>query len=59
MCKLLEARGDYLERIRGSHHIYKLEGLPSISVPVHRNEDLKVGLQRFVMKQADISEDEL
>lgn len=49
-----------LARINGSHHVYMKQGNPSrISLPIHKNEDLKAGLLRHFMKIAGIREDEL
>ena len=46
--------------IRGSHHVYMKTGKKErISVPVHGNKDLKVGLLRAIMKIAEIEENEL
>lgn len=60
MCKLLDAKGWKLARITGSHHIYITEGSNiRITVPVHGNQDLKPGLQKFFMKLADIREEDL
>jgi predicted RNA binding protein YcfA (HicA-like mRNA interferase family) len=60
LCRLLEGRGWVLKRIAGSHHIYTKAGSPArISVPVHSNEPLKIGLQRHLMKLAGIEESEL
>jgi predicted RNA binding protein YcfA (HicA-like mRNA interferase family) len=60
MCKLLEDKGWELARITGSHHIYILEDKNvRVTVPVHGNQDLKTGLQKFIMKIADIGENEL
>lgn len=59
-CRLLEQRGWRLVRISGSHHIYMMEDQPHrVSVPVHANTTLKIGLQRKMMKIADIEESEL
>ena len=59
-CGLLESRGWRLRRIRGSHHIYTKEGIAArISVPVHGNTDLKRGLQKHLMRIADVSDSEL
>lgn len=59
-CRLLEQRGWQLKRITGSHHIYaKPSDVLRISVPVHGNSSLKLGLQRHLMKLAGIGEDEL
>lgn len=60
LCKLLEQRGWVLKRIQGSHHIYTRPGSGArISVPVHGNTALKVGLLRSLMKIADIDESAL
>ena len=60
MCKLLENKGWTLTRVTGSHHIYVIKGLNvRITVPVHGNQDLKTGLQKFIMKLAGINEEEL
>ena len=47
-------------RTRGSHHIYARVGSDiRISVPVHGNALLKRGLQRHLMKLANVDEEEL
>jgi len=49
-----------LKRINGSHHIFAKAGENArISVPVHGNKPLKLGLQRHLMKIAEIDESEL
>lgn len=58
--RLLERHDWVLRRVTGSHHIYARTGSSvRISVPVHGNTPLKLGLQRHIMKLADIGEDEL
>jgi predicted RNA binding protein YcfA (HicA-like mRNA interferase family) len=53
-------KGWKLARITGSHHIYLTEGRNvRITIPVHGNQDLKTGLQKFIMKLANIGEEEL
>jgi predicted RNA binding protein YcfA (HicA-like mRNA interferase family) len=53
LAELLEANGWTLLRIQGSHHIYGQENNPSkISIPIHRNRDLKIGLLRSLLKTA-------
>jgi len=53
--RMLESHGWSLQRINGSHHIYAKPGSPvRISVPIHGNESLKVGLQRHLMKLAGL-----
>jgi predicted RNA binding protein YcfA (HicA-like mRNA interferase family) len=60
LCKLLEGKDWILKRVNGSHHIYAKSGINArISVPVHKNQSLKLGLQRHIMKIANISESEL
>jgi predicted RNA binding protein YcfA (HicA-like mRNA interferase family) len=49
-----------LARINGSHHVYMQQGNPvRISLPVHGNDDLKIGLLRHFMKLANITEEDL
>ncbi|MBI5207118.1 MAG: type II toxin-antitoxin system HicA family toxin [Candidatus Firestonebacteria bacterium] len=58
--KLLEKHGWELKRINGSHHIYAKSGNPArISVPIHSNTPLKIGLLKHIMKIAGINENEL
>jgi predicted RNA binding protein YcfA (HicA-like mRNA interferase family) len=60
LCEILENKGWQLRNIKGSHHIYIKPGRKErISVPVHGNKDLKIGLLKAIMKIAEISEDEL
>jgi predicted RNA binding protein YcfA (HicA-like mRNA interferase family) len=55
LAKLLEANGWDLLRIQGSHHIYGQAGNPArISVPIHRNQDMKIGLLRNLLKTAGL-----
>ncbi len=57
---ILERKGWELKRISGSHHVYTKTGrIERISLPVHGNRPLKVGLLKHLMKLADIQEDEL
>jgi predicted RNA binding protein YcfA (HicA-like mRNA interferase family) len=58
--RLLESRGWQLVWVNGSHHVYMKPGNPArISLPIHDNEDLKVGLLWHFMKVADIAESDL
>ena len=55
LAKLLEANGWNLLRIQGSHHIYgKVDNASRISIPIHRNRDLKIGLLRSLLKTAEL-----
>ncbi|NOQ52029.1 MAG: addiction module toxin, HicA family [Desulfuromonadaceae bacterium] len=60
MSALLKRRGWTVARVTGSHHIFTHPGSNlRITVPVHGNRDLKSGLQRAIMKQTGINEEEL
>ncbi len=60
LARTVERRGWTLMRINGSHHIYgKAGSIIRLSIPIHGNKPLKMGLLRHLMKMADISEDEL
>ena len=58
--KAAAALGWRLDRIKGSHHIMIKEGEDSIlTIPVHANKPLKVGLLKALMKQSALSENDL
>jgi len=60
LCKIVERKGWILKKVTGSHHIYeKLGENKIISIPVHRNQDLKLGTLKSIMKIAELSEDDL
>jgi predicted RNA binding protein YcfA (HicA-like mRNA interferase family) len=60
LCKIVERNGWELKRISGSHHIYIKDGIDAIlSVPVHSNRDLPVGTLRSIMKDAELTEEDL
>lgn len=60
LAKLLEKNDWKLLRIQGSHHIYgKIGNDARISVPIHKNETLKVGLLKHLLKLAELSENDL
>lgn len=55
--RLVERHGWSLLRVSGSHHIYGRPGFDvRLSVPVHGNQTLKTGLQRHLLKLAEIDE---
>lgn len=59
-CKILEKKGWILRRIHGSHHIYTKTSINyRISVPIHGNQSLKLGLLKHLLKIANIDEDDL
>ena len=58
--KILERKRWTLKRINGSHFIYSHpDKTEIISLPVHKNDDLKKGLQKKLMTLADITDAEL
>jgi predicted RNA binding protein YcfA (HicA-like mRNA interferase family) len=49
-----------LRRVTGIHHIYDNPEVDQIlSIPVHRNQELKVGTLKALMKIAQLSEADL
>ena len=55
--KTLEKQGWQLVRVNGSHHVYMKPGSSArISLPIHGNDDLKIGLLKHLMKVAGIAE---
>ncbi len=60
LCKVVEFYGWELNRIRGSHHVYRKEGVELILViPVHGSRDLPIGTLTSIMKDAELSEEDL
>ncbi|MCL1466481.1 type II toxin-antitoxin system HicA family toxin [Argonema galeatum] len=60
LCKIVERHGWTLKRVTGSHHIYAKEGISVIlSIPVHSNRDLPTGTLKSLLKDADLSEEDL
>jgi predicted RNA binding protein YcfA (HicA-like mRNA interferase family) len=60
LCRILEKKDWQLKKIHGSHHVYMKAGRKErISVPVHGNKDLKIGMLKAIMKIEEISENEL
>ena len=58
--RALQRHGWTLLRVQGSHHIYGKTGSNvRLSVPIHKNETLKLGLLRHLMKIAGLTEDDL
>ncbi|MGR3278011.1 type II toxin-antitoxin system HicA family toxin [Acaryochloris marina NIES-2412] len=59
-CKIVERKGWILKRVTGSHHIYANADVDGIlSIPVHKNRDLKIGTLKALMKIAQLSEEDL
>jgi predicted RNA binding protein YcfA (HicA-like mRNA interferase family) len=60
LARLLERQGWTLLRIQGSHHIYgKAGSVVRLSVPIHGNQPLKIGLLKHLLKMAGLEESEL
>jgi predicted RNA binding protein YcfA (HicA-like mRNA interferase family) len=58
--RMVERRGWALLRIAGSHHIYgKAGSVVRLSIPIHGNRPLKLGLLRHLAKLAEIDDDDL
>ncbi|TVQ24346.1 MAG: type II toxin-antitoxin system HicA family toxin [Leptolyngbya sp. DLM2.Bin15] len=60
LCKIVERHGWKLRRVAGSHHIYFKEGADAIlSIPVHGNRDLPKGTLKGIMKDAELTEEDI
>jgi predicted RNA binding protein YcfA (HicA-like mRNA interferase family) len=60
LAKILEQHGWRLLRVQGSHHIYGKPGQEArLSVPIHGNQSLKIGLLKHLLKTAGLSEADL
>lgn len=60
MCKILEDHGWRLLRIKSSHHHHgRADRAEIITVPVHKNKDLKPGTQHGIMRTAGLSDEDL
>jgi len=58
--RLVERRGWQLLRVAGSHHIYGKPGsVVRLSIPIHGNRPLKLGLLRHLAQLAEISDQEM
>lgn len=60
LASALERHGWTVKRVTGSHYIYtKPDVVARLSVPIHSNRPLKIGLLRHLLKLADLSEDDV
>jgi len=58
--RLLESTSRELKCVTGSRHVYaKYGNLACISIPIHGNASLKIGLLKHLLKLSGVSEDEL
>jgi predicted RNA binding protein YcfA (HicA-like mRNA interferase family) len=54
LIKIVETDGWYLDRIKGSHHIYK-HPAGTLSVPVHSmGKDVAIGIEKAILRQAGL-----
>jgi len=57
LARAVERAGWRLLRVTGSHHIYGKAGSNvRLSIPVHGNKPLKIGLLKFLLKSAGLTE---
>jgi len=60
LARIVERHGWNLLRIHGSHHIYGKPGsIVRLSIPIHGNKPLKIGLLSHLLKMAGLSEADL
>jgi len=60
LARLVERHGWNLLRVHGSHHIYgRPESVVRLSIPIHGNTPLKVGLLKHLLKLAGLTEQDL
>jgi predicted RNA binding protein YcfA (HicA-like mRNA interferase family) len=57
MVAFLERRGFDVVRIRGSHFVLQKDYLKT-TVPVHRNDPLRIGALRGILRDVEMSPDE-
>ena len=57
LTKAVERAGWRLLRVTGSHHIYGKAGSNvRLSIPIHGNKPLRIGLLKFLLKSAGLTE---
>jgi predicted RNA binding protein YcfA (HicA-like mRNA interferase family) len=58
LARVFERHGWTLLRVQGSHHIYGRAGSRvRLSVPIHGNAPLKIGLLKHLVQMAELPED--
>jgi predicted RNA binding protein YcfA (HicA-like mRNA interferase family) len=58
--RIIERRGWRLLCVAGSHHIYgKAGSVVRLSIPIHSNRPLKMGLLRHLIKLAELPDSDL
>lgn len=57
LARLIQRKGWTLSRVKGSHHIFVMQGRRErIVIPIQGNQPLKIGLLQSLMKIADLTE---
>lgn len=60
LSKIVQKYGWVLKRVKGSHHIFEKDGLETtLSIPINSNKDLKIGTLKAILKQTNLTEDDL
>ena len=60
LARIVERHGWTLLRTTGSHHVYGRAGcVVRLSIPVHANRPLKIGLLKHLLKQAGLTEEDI
>jgi len=55
LARVFEQHGWQLLRVRGSHHVYGRSGSPiRLSIPIHGNKPLKIGLLKHLLREAGL-----
>ncbi len=58
--RIVEKNGWKLLRVRGSHHVFGKAGEQlRLSIPIHGNHSLKMGMLRDMLKVAGLQESDL
>jgi predicted RNA binding protein YcfA (HicA-like mRNA interferase family) len=57
LARLVESHGWQLLRVHGSHHVYGKSGnIVRLSIPIHGNTPLKLGLLKHLLKMSGLEE---
>lgn len=60
LARVVERNGWRLLRVQSSHHIYGKPGMMvRLSIPIHANKPLKIGLLKHLLRDADLSEQDV
>lgn len=60
LARLVEQKGWRLLRVNGSHHIYgRPDSIVRLSIPIHANRPLRLGLLKHLLKQAGLTDDDI